>query len=102
MKGTYLYKATSHAVIDTQLTRKLEHAIQETPEEPRGNGGRAGGGGGRKFTSILKRNSLALASAARAQLGGGGRRGQSSGTLGCFWMSILPTIWPEVIGGFQA
>ena len=26
----------------------------------------------------------------------------SSGTLSCFWVSILPTIWPEVIGGFQA
>jgi perosamine synthetase len=25
-----------------------------------------------------------------------------SGTLSCFWVSILPTIWPEVIGGFQA
>ena len=27
---------------------------------------------------------------------------ESSGTLSCFWVSILPTIWPEVIGGFQA
>ena len=26
----------------------------------------------------------------------------SSGTLSCFWVSILPTISPEVIGGFQA
>ena len=26
----------------------------------------------------------------------------SSGTLSCFWVSILPIIWPEVIGGFQA
>jgi hypothetical protein len=27
---------------------------------------------------------------------------ESSGTLSCFWVSILPTIWHEVIGGFQA
>ena len=26
----------------------------------------------------------------------------SSGTLSCFWVSILPIIWPEVIGRFQA
>ena len=27
---------------------------------------------------------------------------KSSGTLSCFWVSILPMIWPEIIGGFQA
>ena len=25
-----------------------------------------------------------------------------SGTLSCFWLSVLPTIWPKVIRGFQA
>jgi hypothetical protein len=29
-------------------------------------------------------------------------RRNSSGTLSCFWVSILPTIWPEVVGRFQA
>jgi hypothetical protein len=45
----------------------------------------------------------------RAQAPGAGarlreRRGArgSSGTLSCFWVSILPIIWPEVIGGVQA
>jgi hypothetical protein len=28
-------------------------------------------------------------------------RSGSSGTLSCLWVSILPTIWPEFIGGFQ-
>jgi hypothetical protein len=40
------------------------------------------------FASVLGTNSIELQ--------------KSSGTLSCFWVSILPTIWPEVIGGFQA